>query len=125
MSFGYRELKGIMPPTEDPSTFRLYWKETKNGILFFCKKFIKEWKLWAPCQSSIKVVEGGKRIPDNQFDMGIHTFHVVERTGPEEYKLIISVDVADHCSIHSFSGQQLHSFTEELTETPLPFFGTD
>lgn len=124
MSFGYRELLGIMPPKEDPTTFRLYWKVTRSGVLFFCKKFIKEWKLWAPCPSAIKVYEGGKRISENQFDMGVHTFHVVERNRVDG-NLILTVEVSDHYSIHSFSDEQLNEFAEELTDKPLPFFGSD
>lgn len=117
--YGCRLLKGASPPADNPSQFRLFWRPvSENKFIFFTQLYIKDWTKWVQCDSLLKVVCGGSRIPLNQFDKGVDTLHSVivylDENG-EQDDLVIQVEIKDHRSFHKFTHEELSNFKGETT----------
>lgn len=113
---GVRQVKGAMPPFDDPTQFKLFWRMcTDNTVIFFMQKWSKDYKRWIPVVFDIRIVVGGARVPVNKFDFGKDIMHkvVVYR---QEQPLEIMLDVYDHRSFQKFTHAQLSNFEGENTE---------
>jgi hypothetical protein len=118
---GFRILKGCLPPYEDPSKHRLFWRKLDDTkVIFFAQSWIENFKIWSPCISTLKVIEGGSRVPVSQFDMGndnVHQILLWNWDSLEGRQLVIVIDVRDHRSFQRFTDGQLSNFEGETTLT--------
>lgn len=116
--YGYRELKGCLPPHDNPSKFRIYWtraSEKGSHYIFFARAWIKDFEIWAPCDSTVRVITGGSRKNLNDFDRGTDNIHQII-TWLGEKDLLISIEIRDHRSFQAFSEEQLNNLEGENTE---------
>jgi len=113
LTCGIRTMTGCCPPKDNPSKFRLLWvpiAEDNRRAHFFMQIWIKEWEMWAPCDSTLRVISGGSRVPINQFDRGTDSIHKIIYYYDD---LKFMIEVKDHRSIQIFTPQQL-SNPEEI-----------
>ena len=112
IKYGYRELRGCMPPNENPTKFRLFWRVLSElRVIFFAETWIKDFEIWAPCDSTMRIITGGSRVPINQFDRGSDSIHNIVKYGPTPFEF--TIEIRDHRSFQYFSWDQLSNFKDE------------
>lgn len=120
----FRELKGCLPPFEDPSLYRFHYRlESPQKVIFWGETFIKDFKLWAPSDTNIRIISGGSRVPISQFDRGtdiiqqVTLFNAPSAFTPEEYDndwyLELMVEMRDHRSFQIFTWADLSKTLKE------------
>lgn len=118
---GYRTLKGCLPPREDPTEFRLFWRPITEGkIIFWAQAYVKDFKMWVPCDSTVRVITGGSRVQLHQFDRGTDNVHQIIYfpqllSESSDSGLQLFVELRDHRSFQYFTFDQLSNFTDETT----------
>lgn len=106
-TFGYRELTGCLPPKDNPTRYRIFWREVSDKkLIFFAQLFVKDFDIWVPCDSRVFVITGGSRVPVNQFDRGSDSIHVILRWD-EDDDLFIQLEIKDLRAFLTFTPEQL------------------
>lgn len=100
-------MKGCLPPKDNPTSYRLFWRQVSDRkLIFFAQFFIKDFDLWCPVDSRLIVLSGGSRVPVNQFDKGHDSIHVVLRWEDDD-DLHVNLEIKDLRTFLTFTPEQL------------------
>lgn len=116
--FGYREVRGCIPIIDSQTKFRIYWRPiTETNFVFFVRIYNKDWSIWIPHTSHLKIYSGGTRKLTYDNDPGIDGYHTVFAYQTEDdSKFLMSFEMKDYRGFQQFTYAQLSNFEGELTE---------